>query len=340
MKRVFRTILPVMMLSLLMAACIHTYPDVEEGEQNPTLSKVRLALDYGYEWDRQQHDDDATRASGDPTHRAIVRISKTGSASVTELRHLSVSRKRVESIDKPLEFTLAPGDYTVFVWSDRISKDFQAIGYDASDLSDIKTVFEHGDVRNEYDCLSYVGNIAIDPIRDGDSIVVPVGLRPAIGKFSLVPSDYQDFIDYNRDALRRGERFYVEISYESPVAGSYNLIEGVLMDPKDGMRFSREIEYITIPGLEYELASDILFAVDTPVKYTVTVKVLNSAKAIVSQRTGITFPVVEGKTTTVRGRFLTDFINGGITVDPIWGDSIVIDLDNSNNLTNPKYEFN
>lgn len=317
------------LIALTLQGCIHTYP--EGNGDDPTEVKAALELDLGKEWTEQKiFYGEESRSAQSPLLRTTVSISgKDGKASRFEK---IVSQDEIGNgvLLLPLPAPLHAQVYNINVWCDYVDPISQSpLGYDLTSLSDIKSLYNNGLFLSYHDCRHYNGTIDLSMHKGEWDVkkVIPIGMQFPTGAFRIVAEDYRDFLQLFSSDFINGEEFTVVVEYECDVPYAFNLRDDVPTRPKADVKFSRTLDYIIFPVEELEIAADRLFVTDKPMKISMCITLFNSAKAIVARTESVTFPIERGKTTTVSGKFLTNFISGGLTIDTRWDGEITIDIE-------------
>ncbi len=332
------------MLLLLSGGCIHTYPKPDQ-TTDPTEISVDLLLGFSDEWGEIQSAVDRSLRSkqqGEPGSEAQV-----ANRSDEWVRRVYVSLRAKNGTTTSFSTTLSESDlsdgryrislpsklkadkYYVAVWADYLHPTtFAPLAYDISNPLLIRQLLPRGEETDARACFTATGEFDLTPLSGqwDASEEVALTLFSPMARLRLVAADYSDFLTHTAEARRRGEHYYVVVSYDSEIAGGFSLPDGMAMDPVERAAFTLDLPIITLPGIEMCIGSDWLFSPPMPYDYTVTVTVFNSAKVMVSQTAGINFSAERGKITNVRGRLLTNFVSGGITVDNLWDGVIVIEI--------------
>jgi len=319
----------IILSAFMLQGCIHTYPD-GSGE-DPTLITAALEIDLGKEWtEKKIIFGDKSRSAQSPLVRTTLSVTRKGT-TISQSENI-ISQDKIENgtLLLPIPATLLAQSYNICVWCDYVDPmTHTPHGYDISSISDIKPLFNHGNFLSHQGCRSYSGSMDLSKYQGEWDVkaVIPVSMGFPTGGFRIVAEDYTDFREMFSRELENGESFSVVVEYANDIPSSFNLTEDVPTRPTANVSFSRDLDYIIFPVSELEIASDRLFVTKEPMEVTLRITVFNSAKAIVARTPEVSFPIEQGMTTTVTGKFLTDFISGGITVDTKWDGEITIDID-------------
>lgn len=315
----------LVLLSTLWQGCIHTYPD--ENAEDPTEVELAVDLTLNLKWDQLLSYYPQTKST-DMSHRFIIEIH---SNNMSEFRHEHIVSQ--EDFDEgfiriPLPVTLKPKVYTMAVWCDVADPETsEPLAFDASVLSAVTPLFPHEKLSLLEGCGTVTSSIDLSTYSNHLStrLIIPLELTPPAARFQFTTTDVEKFLQYADAAIQKGERYSVTLSYENSVPSSFNVFTG---EPT-GYDNSVELSY-PLPALfskQITICSDWIFTTEDKDEITVTLTLFNSARMIVSRIRGITFPIERGKATTVKGDFLTNFYSNSITVDNLWDDEIIINLD-------------
>lgn len=331
-----------MLMAMSMTACIHTYPTPEGGE-DPTEITLELYLKFNFNWvnfDETIDSDPVLRSREDGLFgrqsraeswplRVIAIITDTYGKS----RYRNLIFEPDELTDEGITISLADdlkaNVYHVAVWADYVNKiTHNPLGYDAEHLPYVTELIEHGKETASRLCLYGSEDIDLTSLAGSwnETREIEITLSPPVARFNLIADDYDEFLEYTEEARRHDEQYYVTVTYNSEIPLSFNLIEGVPMRPEEKCGFTVPLHIITVPGIQMSVASDWLFNPSYRIYHTLSLTVYNSAKVPVAHTGNITFPTEQGQVTTVRGKLLTNFITGGIRIDNIWEDEIIIEL--------------
>ncbi len=319
-----------------LTGCIHTYPSAEV-TVDPTEIDLALLLSFEDEWsDREVYITNTDEKQGIKSTRG----SQYPRRIYLELKEKSGKRHPFSKVMLPeeahdglfrleLPFKLKAETYHITVWCDCLQpSSLEPAGYDISDINLIKSLVPHGEESDRRICLTASADIDLRHLsgqwNSKEEMTLP--LVTPMARFRLIAVDYQDFLQQTEEARRKGERYTITVNYDSDIPAGYSLLDNNAIGPLSGVRFSSALPIITFPGVEMSIGSDWLFNPPGEYMHTITVTVLNSAQVIVSQTSGITFPLERGHVTSVKGKLLTNFITGGIQIDNVWAGEIIIEI--------------
>ncbi|MEZ3551925.1 MAG: hypothetical protein K1W02_14605 [Muribaculaceae bacterium] len=312
------------LLAAFVQGCIHTYPDPARAV-DPAKIRLELELTPPAGWDTLMTH--SSKAGAEPLRRIIVEMrGRDGHSEKMEFFRPASELSEPVPLSLPLDFMLDPTAYDLAIWSDFVdaaSRDFKA--FDASDLSDIRIRYDGNVWTPLKDCCSALKRVDLSEHKGKElvTVKVPVMLNRPVARFRLIPLDYEEFLKTNMEQIRKGETYYVEIDLEPGFPLSFDLTSYSTQIESDTTRLTFPLDIITIPGVEVELGSGYLFC-DGRATLSARVKILNSAKAVVSRTQEFDIPIAAGKISIIKGDFMTSTISGGLTVDTTWEDEIII----------------
>lgn len=323
MKGIFFTTL-IILISVCQG-CIHTYPDA--GAEDPTEVELTVDLSLSLQWGQILAYYPPVRG-GAESYRLIIEIQER---DITRMRHeqmLSSADFEKGSVTVRLPAKLRPVVYSLAVWLDAVSSDASASpAFDVSTLSSVTPVFRHGEYPFPEDCG--FAETSLDLTEYVNKLqgrrIIQIEMSSPGARFRFETTDVESFLRYADSAIQKGEKYTLTLSYNDPVALAFNVFSG---EPT-GYDGSVEVS-VPLPALfssQVAVFSDWVFTSKEREEISVMLTLYNSAKMIVSRIKRITFPVERGKTTVVRGDFLTNFYSGNVSVDNLWDDEIIIRIE-------------
>lgn len=314
-----------LILAFLWQSCIHTYPD--DNAEDPTTVEIAVDLTLNLKWSQLLSFYPQTK-SADVAHRFIIEISTQGK---TPFRHEQIIDQ--EDFDDgfvriPLPVTLKPIVYSISVWCDAIDPETsEPLAFDANTLSSISPLHPHEKPSLIEGCGFAASSIDLTPYGNKLStrLIIPLELTPPVARFQFNTTDVNKFLNYADQAIQKGETYSVTLSFDNSIPSTFNAITGEPTGHDKPVEVSSQLPALF--SQEIKICSDWIFAAEEKEDMTVTITLFNSARMIVSRIRGITFPIERGKTTTVKGDFLTNFYSNSISVDNLWDDEIIINLD-------------
>lgn len=231
----------------------------------------------------------------------------------------SISVARAKDYTIPLE--LSPGDYRAVAWADYVpqgsSEDFY---YNTASLTDI--------TLKHYDNSRVPGNTtALDVFRgvtrfsvgtQSETITLPME-RPQ-ARFRFISTDLGEFLSRIADGRPAEEilsGYSVVIRYAGYMPYVYNVFTDRGVDSLPGAWFEADIRRMEDNQAEALLGFDDVFVSSTETSVQLAVEVYDKATGDKVGGTGsINVPLLRGRTTDIRGRFLTTDASSGVGINP------------------------
>lgn len=307
-----------------LSGCIHTYPE-PTGEKDPTLVDLIVEADISSEWGN------LTDTKGGFSRRIIAVLTKNGKQSFRKDLILDAGNIP-ESKLIPIRFTIPDTDYDISIWCDLVNQDDETpLGYNTDNLSEIRMLHHHGIETSERDCLSFHSKLKTHTVggESDNTEKMTARLSHPAGRFRIVAADYDSFIESHAEEIRKGGNYKIIIAIDSSIPEFYDMLAGNPMQPTDNISFSKDLDIITVPGIEMVIASDWIFTPENPVSHSLTVTLTDSSGNPVVITKIDSFPLEQGKITTISGNFLTRKSgSGGISINDKWEGEIDIIIDN------------
>ena len=329
---------PLILVSALFAlsACsIHEWPDSE-----PAGVTVVLDLDLSGFGDYKTIIYDTKAGSREDwlaryTVRAY-RLLPDGSPEQTQ--RYSQTFLRGTQFEKQAEFKLSipEGKYLFAVWADFSGADGTGAFYDIDDFSDIRLDCSGRECTDYKDAFRGTAEASVARGRSGARTVVPVRLERPLAKVRFISTDLEDFITKVMEA-RKAEvenpkaadidfsAYRVYLRYTGYLPSAYNIFTAKPFDSSVGVSLNSEIT----PSGENEalLGFDYVLTNGTEASVMMAVELQNTSGETLSRSGSIEVPLKRAHLTTVRGRFLTQEVGGGIGVDPGFDGNFDIRID-------------
>lgn len=343
----------IITLTAFCSGCVHEFPkeEIPAGD-----GKVEVILDMHlvlgsmplYQVVQVGPDaDPATRASSkDLDFRYIIDIydaadTKRNRASTrvpSERITLNVPASEVK-IDQSVSLRLKPGDYDILVWGDYVGTGSDTdLYYNTADLSAITVIAEkdgehqgNSDDRQAFRGMTSVAISEADLLPDmaaaGPKVIhLKSDLLRPMARFVFISTDVEDFltrmrsespavngVPSNRPAQLSDYR--IKVIYTGYMPFIFNAYIDKPTDSRQGQWFYGSLKRIDTNSAT--LGFDYMFVngKEAGVQLGLEIYSAHTGKLIGSTGT-ITAPLMRGKTTEIRGRFLTAQAQDGVGIDP------------------------
>ena len=232
---------------------------------------------------------------------------------------------------------LPKGDYRVVVWADNVERNSTSDWfYNTSNFTEIVFPQQEGgrvegntDYRDAFRGEDYftvtseqVRSTSLERPGSEIDVVADVPLHRPMAKFRFVTTDLAEFLDKNGipshapgESAPELNDYTVLVRYTGYMPCAYNVFTDKPVDSRLGQWFDARIRRIDLS--DAELGYDYVFVngSETSVQVALDVYLRRTGEKI-SGTTPINCPIVRGKITEIRGRFLTTFAEGGVGIDP------------------------
>lgn len=317
--------IPIMLLWLLFAGCIHEYPRIVPGPapapgETPEKVEAFIEVNCRLSWQEMFHTlNFSTRGRSERPHRLIVEVSRDGETVCNDVEDLTEEEFAEGTWHHRLSISLEPKVYTIAVWYDREDADgehpFVADNLGKVTITSFTTYnpepVQCGYASDTLDLTEYIGS------QETTTILKQLSLSPAGAMVRLVASDVNEFISQNKEALNQGDTFTSRISFSSGAYDSFDSYSGRQRSTGQEMEMSG---WMRLPFDEYnslKIAEGFFFCADEG-EATARFSVTNQALMTVSATQQFSFPVKRGYVTEITGDFLTHTVDGVFSINHIW----------------------
>lgn len=241
----------------------------------------------------------------------------------------------ISVLDNSLRIRLKKGKYRFVVWSDYVKQ--------GSDDDHLYSTASFDNISLSGD--TYVGNTDIKDAFEGriDSEVsktineVTIEMCRPVGKFKFISTDVEEFISHiltvkgldksQIDAINKGnlsdnqskslvnfDDYKVVFRYNGYIPTNYNIFTSKPIDSDLGLNFSSQVTQIS--DTEAELGFDYIFVNSSESTICVSVEIYDAEDELIAGFNPVNVPIVRGKLTLVKAKFLTSDLAGGVSVIP------------------------
>lgn len=312
---------------IFLSACIHEYPSgtgVFPDKVNATVE-----INFDLRWDDMVFlvENVSTRAREERPHRFILEVSQNEKIICRDTTYLSDEEFAFGTFNHKLSVPLSPRIYHIAGWYDMTDINHSASQFDVDDLREIKvnstSIADEVTLQCAYgsdylDLSEYNGQI-------GSSVTKELTLKHPGARFRLIATDISDFISNRMEDLLRGDTYRLKIDFETGNPGAFNIYSGKAIYEVD---LPERTGDLLLPFGEYNelaIASGYLFCSPEDQIY-MNLTVYNSFQMVVAKTPMFSFPVKRGFVTRVKGDFLTQPIDGAVSIDPKWEGEIIVDM--------------
>lgn len=330
-----------LVLTIVLAGCVHDYPSMtEDGEEgiDPTLVEVNTEVTLDLELvpleiiTQKNARSGTTKADDGYRHRFIIEAWREGKP---ESRQVTVMEDAEEEgngkITLPIRLKLHAVEYTLAVWTDYVKAGTtDDLYYDTDNLQQVACRDPYTGSTPYRDCLYGTAALDLRQYRDewNARVQVSVELVRPLAKYELIATDVQKFLQKTQKQRVGSTAYTITVSYGFYFPLGFNVLTGKPERSEMGVAFTAPLVVTDNGSGECTLASDYIFVNGEESYVPLSIEIKDNAGNGISRTTGIDVPYRRGHLTTVRGHFLTNRYDTGIGIDPDFDDDdINIDLD-------------
>lgn len=335
-----------LVLTIVLAGCVHDYPSMtEDGEEgvDPTLVEVKTEVTLDLELvpleiiTRKNARSGTTKArAGEPTDYRRRFIIEAWRGGKPESRQVTVVDDAEEDgdgkITLPIRLKLHAVEYTLAVWTDYVAAGTDTdLYYDTEDLQYVACRDPYTGSTPYRDCLYGTTALDLRQYREEWSakVQIKVDMVRPLAKYELIATDVQEFLQKTERQRAGGAAYTITVSYGFYFPLGFNVLTGKPERSEMGVAFTAPLVVADNGSGECTLASDYIFVNGEESYIPLSIEIKDDAGNGISRTTGINVPYRRGHLTTVRGHFLTNRYDTGIGINPDFDDDdINIDLDN------------
>lgn len=255
--------------------------------------------------------------------RYIVKVYPEASdENSKELHSFVFTKDDVTSLNHSVTMNLKNGHYKFMVWTDYIMEGSDVdLFYVADDFNKI-ILKERETYQGNTDEKDAFRGTVVSKVSSKVTEARVVMERP-VAKFKFISTDIDDFMSQFEQTVSIND-FKVIFSYPGYFPNSYNMhtdgISGTLIVKKFESTMTK------ISDTEVELGFDYVFAEEEGSSLYVTLEICDKDGNVLSSFTTIEVPLVRGKLTTVKAKFLSSQSSGGAGIDPDYNGDINIEI--------------
>ena len=333
-----------LVLTIVLAGCVHDYPSMtEDGEEgvDPTLVEVNTEVTLDLELvpleiiTQKNARSGTTKArAGEQTdyrRRFIIEAWREGKP---ESRQVTVMEDAEEGgdgkITLPIRLKLHAVEYTLAVWTDYVAAGTDTdLYYDTKDLQYVACTNPYTGSTDRRDCLYGTTALDLRQYRDewNAKVQIKVDMVRPLAKYELIATDVKDFLRKAKKQRADDETFTITFSYGFYLPTVFNVLSGKPADSRTGIAYTIPLAVPDDGTEECRIGTDFVFVNGAESFVSLSMEIRDSGGNVISRTTGLEVPYRRGHLTTVRARFLTNEMQGGVDIDDEFEGDIDIDLD-------------
>lgn len=328
-----------MLFAALLSGCVHDYPtltpDGEEGV-DPTLVQVNTEVTLDLELvpleiiTQANARQGTTKAATDYRRRFIVEARRDGKTEARQVTVMEEAETGSEKITLPINLKLHAVAYTLAVWTDYVVAGTDAdLYYNTADMQQIACTEPYTGSTDYRDCLYGTAALDLRPYRDewNAKVQTKVDMVRPLAKYEIIATDVKEFLEKTGRQRDEGAAYTITFSYGFYLPTVFNVLTGKPADSQTGVTYTVPLTVPTDGAEECTIGTDYVFVNGAESFVSLTMEIRDDEGTVVSRTTGLEVPYCRGHLTTVRARFLTNEMQGGVDIDDDFEGDIDVDLD-------------
>ena len=333
-----RRIIIAAALLMSVVSCVHQWPE-------PADTQVVLHLVYETELPQGPVLDVSTRAEqADQEYdmRYIIEAyrRKNNGYEDTPYKRFEFWEDQIQNPDKSFTLTILEGEYRFSVWSDYVLQDSdQDHHYNADSFKYIK-LYGREDGRkhvgNDDRRDAFIGTTEVEVIRFGGGhppVEATIDMARPLSKVVFITTDLEDWktkvlTNMYENAIQNAKpgtnvefngevdlsQYTVKIHYPQYMPNAFNIMTD--RTTWSDFNVSFESKMIQLSETEAAMGFDYVFANKNEANVVMAVSLYDKTGTQLARSYDITVPLERGKVTTVKGSFLLEESDGGVSINP------------------------
>lgn len=320
--------------AIMLQSCVHEFPEINNN------INVRLKIIHQTEWTEYDYfignSTDArhnSKAADDNNWKAKYTIMVYPKGDLyTPLKRISFTREDISLAEFEIDIELPVGEWDIYVWQDFTNRDVVPPFYNADNFRAISYEDPYRGDTDMRDAFEGMTSVAVPETMEADYVVNgEITMERPLAKYVFIATDFEDYYNdsmsrYNlpgeksrwealslaqkREALKG---FSVVARYPWYMPSVYDMFTQKVTDSWTGIHYDAEI--IPINGEEAIIATDYVFINHHESGAQVQLGLRTPNGDLIGLTSTINVPLLRGRVTYVRGRFLTASTGSGLEID-------------------------
>ena len=336
-----------LVMATLFVSCVHDYPGMtEEGEEgvDPTLVEVNTEVTLDLELvpleiitqesarsGTNKARSGTTKADDGYRRRFIIEAWREGKPTARQVTVMETAEEDGDGkISLPIHLKLHALEYTLAVWTDYVKAGTtDDLYYDTDNLQQVACTDPYTGSTPYRDCLYGTAPLDLRQYRDewNAKVQIKVDMVRPLAKYELIATDVKDFLRKTKKQRADDETFTITFSYGFYLPTVFNVLTGKPADSRTGIAYITPLTVPTDGQKECTIGTDFVFVNGTESFVSLSMEIRDGGGNVISRTTGLEVPYRRGHLTTVRARFLTNEMQGGVDIDDDFDGNIDVDLD-------------
>ena len=337
-----------LVVATLFVSCVHDYPDMtEDGEEgvDPTLVEVNTEVTLDLELvpleiitqknarsGTNKARSGTTKADDGYRRRFIIEAWREGKPTARQVTVMETAEEENgdEKITLPIHLRLHAVDDTLAVWTDYVKAGTDTdLYYDTDNLQQVACTDPYTGSTPYRDCLYGTAPLDLRDYRNewNAKVQVQIDMVRPLAQYEIIATDVKDFLRKTKKQRADDETFTITFSYGFYLPTVFNVLAGKPADSRTGITYTTPLTVPADGQEECTIGTDFVFVNGTESFVSLSMEIRDSGGNVISRTTGLKVPYRRGHLTTVRARFLTNEMQGGVDIDDDFDGNIDVDLD-------------
>ena len=336
-----------LVMATLFVSCVHDYPGMtEEGEEgvDPTLVEVNTEVTLDLELvpleiitqesarsGTNKARSGTTKADDGYRRRFIIEAWREGKPTARQVTVMETAEEDGDGkISLPIHLKLHALEYTLAVWTDYVKAGTtDDLYYDTDNLQQVACTDPYTGSTPYRDCLYGTAPLDLRQYRDewNAKVQIKVDMVRPLAKYELIATDVKDFLRKTKNQRADDETITITFYYGFYLPTVFNVLTGKPADSRTGIAYTTPLTVPTDGQKECTIGTDFVFVNGTESFVSLSMEIRDGGGNVISRTTGLEVPYRRGHLTTVRARFLTNEMQGGVDIDDDFDGNIDVDLD-------------
>lgn len=333
-----------LVMATLFVSCVHDYPGMTEEGVDPTLVEVNTEVTLDLELvpleiitqesarsGTNKARSGTTKADDGYRRRFIIEAWREGKPTARQVTVMETAEEDGDGkISLPIHLKLHALEYTLAVWTDYVKAGTtDDLYYDTDNLQQVACTDPYTGSTPYRDCLYGTAPLDLRQYRDewNAKVQIKVDMVRPLAKYELIATDVKDFLRKTKKQRADDETFTITFSYGFYLPTVFNVLTGKPADSRTGIAYTTPLTVPTDGQKECTIGTDFVFVNGTESFVSLSMEIRDGGGNVISRTTGLEVPYRRGHLTTVRARFLTNEMQGGVDIDDDFDGNIDVDLD-------------
>lgn len=350
MKKVVHLLIICVILPIL-SACVHEYP--EYGEPHDVMLHFHHDIGWSYsDMTLSRTGVESPASTIDGVHaRYHLLFYRAGEYSYPMI-DMELHRDDLSREDFDERVSLPPGDYELYLWSDYADAGRKtSLFFNSSNHSNIvysEPYNGNNELRDAF--RAYAGFTVKSTIDYNYCEDVAVNIERPVARYEIVATDFGEFIEreitrtkamsqssensIGNAAEQNGansparavniEDYKVVVKYTGYMPSTFNNFSNGPIDSSVGISYEAALS--PLGDDEARIGFDYVMVNGNESSVKVAIEIYTKDGLKIASSNSFDVPTKRSHNTTVRGRFLTSQGSGGVTIDPTFNGTYIIDL--------------